>query len=260
MTRRARATGVVDASRYRPGRGPSVLAPSDPPSRPRLGRAPKIGSRSRIAGPSRPVSFRRRDRLVRERGFQLLEVSVVVTILGLSAAWALPRLDRWSSGVRVRLAADECLTAMRKARALAISRGERVGLKFRIEGDRYSYTLHRDGDGDGLLTADIESGTDPALAPMRQLAHLGADVRFGFPEGIVPTDPSNPGTPLDNLDDPIRFNLSDIASFSSLGESTPGSLYITGGGHLVAVRVFNRTGKVKIIRYFRDEEIWKDWG
>jgi len=156
----------------------------------------------------------------------------------------------------VGLAADECVVALRKARQLAISESSKVGLKFRTEGDRYSYTLYRDGDGDGLLTVDIDSGVDPELVPLRMLAHMGADVRFGFPEGVVPADPGSPGSPLDRLDDPIRFGNSDIASFSPLGESTPGSLYLTGGGHLFAVRVFGRTGKVKVIRYERESDSW----
>lgn len=192
----------------------------------------------------------------RARGFHQIELLIVVAVFGLIVAWGLPRLIDWSSAVRVRLAADECVVALRKARLLAISRSTRVGLKFRFEDDRYTYALYEDGDGDGLLTADIDAGTDPELVLPRSLDHMGADVGFGFPDGIVPTDPGDPGRPLDRLDDPIRFNASDIASFSPLGESTPGSLYITGGGHLAVVRVLGLTGKVRILVYDREAEVW----
>ena len=115
-----------------------------------------------------------------------------------------------------------------------------------------------DGDCDGVLTADIDSGIDPAVSPPRQLAHFGSFARFGFPPGPAPRDPGDPGRRLDRLDDPIRFNRSDIASFNHLGGSTPGSLYLTDGRYLLSVvRVFGRTGKVKIMRYDQETEKWR---
>jgi len=192
----------------------------------------------------------------RRAGFTQLELLVVVAILGTVAALGIPRLLHWSASLRVQLAADECVVALRRARLLAISRSGRVGLKFRQQGGRYSYTLYQDGDGDGLLTSDIDSGVDPRLSPPRMLAHMGGDVRFGFPADVVPSDPSDPGRPLDRLDDPIRFNRSDIASFSPLGESTPGSLYIAGRDHLVVVRLLGRTGKVRVLTYDRVADRW----
>ena len=63
---------------------------------------------------------------------------------------------------------------------------------------------------------------------------------------------------MDRLDDPIRFNRSDIASFGPLGGSTPGSLYVTDSiRHLAAVRVFGRTGKVKVLRWDAVEDRWR---
>ena len=61
------------------------------------------------------------------------------------------------------------------------------------------------------------------------------------------------------MSDPIRFNSSDLASFSALGTSTPGSLYLTDGvGRLVAVRVANRVGKVRILTWVPERRIWRD--
>ncbi|MES1211289.1 MAG: hypothetical protein ABUL63_03035, partial [Acidobacteriota bacterium] len=58
--------------------------------------------------------------------------------------------------------------------------------------------------------------------------------------------------------DPIRFNSSDLASFGPLGTSTPGSLYLTDSQkRLMAVRVYGRTGKVKVIAYDFDAEVWR---
>ncbi len=134
-----------------------------------------------------------------------------------------------------------------------------MGVKFRPQPRRgVTFTLYRDGDGDGVRTADIRTGVDPALQPPRRLTHLGGGVRFGFPPGPAPRDPGDPARRLDRLVDPIRFNRSDIASFSPLGASTPGSLYLTDGRwHLSVVRLFGRTGKVKVLRYDRRAETWR---
>ena len=121
-----------------------------------------------------------------------------------------------------------------------------------------SYALFADGDGDGVRNDDIDSGVDPQVAPARGLTHFGRHVGFGFPPGLAPRDPGNPSRRLDRLDDPIRFNRSDLASFSPLGGSTPGSLYVTDGvEELAVVRLFGRTGKVKVLRYDAEQESWQ---
>jgi hypothetical protein len=56
----------------------------------------------------------------------------------------------------------------------------------------------------------------------------------------------------------VRFNASDLAAFGPIGTSTPGSVYLTDGAdRLMAVRVFGRTGKVKVIVYDFAAEVWR---
>lgn len=161
--------------------------------------------------------------------------------------------------MKVDLATHELVGVLRMARSYAIRYSTKVGVKFRpgVESGA-TFTLYRDGDADGVLTADIDSGVDPPVSPPRQLAHFGSFARFGFPPGPAPRDPGDPGSRLDRLDDPIRFNRSDIASFNHLGGSTPGSLYLTDGRYLLSVvRVFGRTGKVRVMRYDQETEEWQ---
>jgi type II secretory pathway pseudopilin PulG len=195
----------------------------------------------------------------RNRGFQLYELLVVLTILSLSATAGIPRVLEWTRHLKVDSAAHELVGVLRLARSYAVRYGTRVGVKFRPDSKLgVTFTIYRDGDGDGVRTADIVSGDDPPIGPPRQLGHFGSYVRFGFPPGPAPRDPGNPSSRLDRLDDPIRFNRSDIASFDHLGTSTPGSLYLTDGRALLSVvRLFGRTGKVKILRYDAKTERWE---
>lgn len=208
--------------------------------------APGAGTR-----PCRPGGVR--------HGFQLFELLIVLAILGLVATVGIPRVLDWTRSLKVDLAAHELVGALRLARSYAIRHSANVGLKFRPGGgSRVTYTLYRDGDGDGVRTVDIDSGVDPAVGRTRELAHFGSQVRFGFPPGPAPRDPGDPRRRLGRLHDPIRFNRSDIASFNHLGGSTPGSLYLTDGRYLLSVvRVYGRTGKVKIMRYEPVSEKWQ---
>lgn len=191
-------------------------------------------------------------------GFTLLELLVVVAVTGVAAAILFPPLQRASSATRVELASGEIVGALRLARSEAVKRRIHVAVRFEADGgDRWRFTLYRDGDGDGVRNADIRAGIDRQLGPPTRLAQLGAAVRFGFPTGLRPSDPGNPRRRLDRLDDPIRFNASELASFNPLGGSTPGSVYLTDGERtLHAVRVLDRTGRIRVLRYDRDDDRW----
>lgn len=195
---------------------------------------------------------------VRCRGFNLVELLVSLAILTSLLALLTPRALRLSAGLRVSLAAAEVQAALHGARMLAIRLRSDVAVRFVISSDRARYAMYRDGNGDGVTTRDIESGVDPQAGPFRDLRQLGSHVRFGFPSGPPPVDPSDPTRVLDRLDDPIRLNRSDLASFSPLGGSTPGSLYLTDGvQHLVVVRILGISGKLKTLRYDR---LTREWG
>lgn len=188
-----------------------------------------------------------------------MEMITILALIGLFLAWAIPSLLELSRRVRVEAGANEVMSALRLARSTAVRLGVNVGAKFYpLPSGEVSYALYRDGDGDGVLTRDIEAGVDPAESLLRSLGHFGRTVHFGFPPGPAPRDPGNPSRRLKNLEDPIRLNRSDIASFNALGGSTPGSLYLTDGHReLAVVRIFGRTGKIKVMRYDRETEEWR---
>ena len=194
-----------------------------------------------------------------QRGFTLADLVAALAFLTVTALCGFPVLTRVAAGLRLTLAAFELEGVLRGARSLAISCGSEVAVKFQPRPDGFaSWSVYRDGDGDGVLNRDIAAGVDPQIAPPRPLEQLGRQLRFGFPPGRPPRDPGDPSHRLDT-GDPIRFNGSDLASFSSLGTSTPGSLYLTDGvGRLMAVRVANRAGKMRVITWVPERRIWRD--
>jgi type II secretory pathway pseudopilin PulG len=195
-----------------------------------------------------------------QKGFQIVELVVVLAVMAAVLGLGAPPLLRISGDLRLQLAAQELVGTLRLARGYAIRHDANVALKFRTGKDgAVTFALYRDGDGDGVLTRDIDAGIDPPVGPPRRLTHLGRGFGFGFPPGPAPRDPGSPGRLLDHLDDPIRFNQSDLASFDPLGTSTPGSLYLTDRvSRLAVVRVTSRTGRVRVLRYDPKARVWRD--
>ena len=192
------------------------------------------------------------------RGFQLVELVVSLAVLAVLALITVPPLLSASAALRMDLAAHEVAGALREARSLAIRHGCAVAVRFYPEPHRVGFAHFIDGDGDGVRNADIRGGVDRALGPHRWFAHVGGRVGFGFPAGVRPRDPGDPGRRLDRLEDPIRFNASELASFNSLGGGTAGSVYLTDGrDRLTAVRLLGVTGRLRILRWDRRTDSWR---
>lgn len=193
-----------------------------------------------------------------ERGFTLVELLVVLAIFSIVLALGVPAILDSTARLRVNLAAAEAATALRLARMTAVRSRAYVAIRFEESGRTVTTAVYGDGDGDGVRLRDIRRGIDPQLRAPMPLRRVGASVRLGFPPGPPPRDPGSPRRRMRRLDDPIRFNRSNMASFSPIGTSTPGSLYFTDGkSQLAVVRLFGRTGKVKVLLYDRESEEWK---
>lgn len=208
---------------------------------------PPARSRARGSGPLP---------LLRSAGYSAAELVAVLAIAATVTALVAPGVFQLSATQAVRSSAGEVRATLFLARALAIKRGRYVGVKFRKNGNRYEWALYGDGNGNGIRTAEIANGVDPFLGIAMPWSRN--DVLPGILKGSRVPDPGNPGKALDRLDDPIRFNASDICSFSPIGESTPGSIYLWDGrDRMAVVRVFGRTAKVRTLYYRRGEKEWK---
>lgn len=192
------------------------------------------------------------------RGFTVIEALIVVACLGLLVMIAWPRLNLWMGAVRVRLAAGEVAGALETARMTSIRYQTKVAVKFQTASDgAVTMALYRDTDRDGVLRVDIESGVDVLTRRERRLSSFDRRIHFGFPYGEAPREIGDPRRRIQRLADPIRFNRSDMASFSHLGTATPGTVYLTDGlRSLMAVRVDSQSGMITVWSYDQDTEVW----
>jgi type II secretory pathway pseudopilin PulG len=217
-------------------------------------------ARATAVARERPASRRPRPVVVRRgAGFSLFDLLATMAVIGIVAALGVPELFRATEQTRLGLGAGEIASSLRIARIYALRHSANVAIKFRTSSDgAVTYALFRDADGDGVRTQDVESGVDPQVEPWRPLTRLGNGIGFGFPPGPLPRDPTSGKAIGGSLDDPIRFNSSDLASFTAGGTATPGSVYLTDGRRgLVIVRVTNLSGRVRAWRWDHDDGVWR---
>ena len=187
-------------------------------------------------------------------GFSLVEVAVVLLLLGVSAAVALPSMRTGLDGMRAAAAARHLAALVQSTRVRAVMRSVRVGLRFERDGDGYRYATYADGDGDGLRAGDVRSGLDARLTPFERIGDRFPGVALGI-AATVPGVSSRDNLAADS--DPIRFGASDTLTFSPLGTATSGTLYLHDrSGRQLAIRVLGATGRTRILEFSEATASW----
>ncbi|HEX7154907.1 MAG TPA: prepilin-type N-terminal cleavage/methylation domain-containing protein [Thermoanaerobaculia bacterium] len=191
-----------------------------------------------------------------QRGLSLLELLTcvaIIAVIGLSSFPSWMSLRRRSA---VRIAASELRAIFQQTRARALARSINCGVKFVQLGRDWHFSIYDDGDQDGIRNDDILRGIDrPVTQPRLVFLEGSRAARIELPNETI-VDPD--GEKLPPTKSPVQFNKSAICSFSPIGESTPGSIYLNDGdGTTYAVRVYGATGRVRVLRYDRLRRKWE---
>lgn len=188
-------------------------------------------------------------------GFSLPEILVVCLLAGAIAAIAFPLVQGVYSDTRIRSAGQEAALGFRRARLEAIRSGRETAVRVEKREGRYQLMIYRDGNGNGVRNREIDSGVDPRSSGGWNWDR--SDVFVGILQGVRVPDPSDPSHKLAPAD-PVRFNNSNLCSFSPISECTPGSLYLTDGKRKMAVvRVLNRSGRIRLLYFTAGERRWR---
>lgn len=187
-------------------------------------------------------------------GYSIIELVFVTALAITVGATAVPPMLTGVEEMRVAGATRYVTARLQQTRMEAVVRSRTVALQFVSTSGTFAYTVYVDGNGDGVRTRDIQRGIDRPLAAVERLSDRFTDIEFGLVAGLPGIDPGDPppGT------DPIKLGTSNILSFSAMGTSTSGSLYIRGRRNTqCAIRVFGETGKVRALRYDSRTRQWK---
>lgn len=182
------------------------------------------------------------------RGFSLVEALIGLAILGILLAFTVPLLAETVARERLLAASFEMAVQLRSLRQRSVSEGCSLGLRFVATGSSWSYTLYRDGNGNGIRTADILSGKDRRIEGPDDPATRFEGIRIGLPETPVPQIPPGSGS-IASPGDPVKFGNTNLVSFSPSGSVSGGTLYFTDGTRVAAVVVYGPTGRIRLHRY-----------
>lgn len=189
------------------------------------------------------------------RGMSLIELLVTMTLAITAMAIAIPIVDRMRQDGQVRGAAFQLLARCGWLRIAAVHRGANVALRVLPAGESWTAQAYVDGDGDGVRSADISAGRDPALGPPVDVNALFPGARFGF----VPGCPLVDGTPVADGQNPVRIGSARMVVFSPDGASSGGTLYLRGGplASGYAVVILGATGRTRLLRCLPGTGRWR---
>jgi hypothetical protein len=179
-------------------------------------------------------------------GFSLTELAVAVGFVATVAAIAVPAVDAGLDEVRTAGAARYLAARLADTRMEAIQRSTEVAMRFTSTGRGYTYAVYADGNHNGVLARDVQDNVDRRIRGEESLASNFRNVEFGTLPGLPAIDAG--GTPPGN--DPVRCGTGNSFSFSPLGTSSPGTVYLLGRSRSqYAVRVLGGSAKIRIYRF-----------
>jgi len=177
-----------------------------------------------------------------------------MALMATVGAVAMPGITATIDDSRAIGAARYLSARLQHARMAAVARSAAVGVKFVDEGDGYSYTTYVDGNANGVRTVDVDRGIDRVVEPRERLRDLFYGVDFGVRPGLPPVDSG--GTPPGS--DPVKLGAANILTFTPIGTSSSGSLYILGRrGAQYVIRIFGESGKTRVLRFDTRANRWR---
>jgi len=183
------------------------------------------------------------------RGASVLELLVVVLLVGMATLVAAPSVAHLRSEARCAAGARVLAGVLQGERWASVALRKHRGVYFERDVEGWRYRIVEDGNRNGLRSAEIDRGVDRTVSGPRRLEHDVEGVRVGIPPTGVPEVPPGAAT-LAPGDDPVRFGRSDLVSFSPLGRSSSGTVYLTdGAGTAYAVVLFGPTVRVRVWRW-----------
>ena len=155
----------------------------------------------------------------RGNGFTFLETIVVLSIIGILSALAVPGMSAFTDRLRIETTARTISTDLREVKMKSVL-------------DRSDYTVLFDPANNLYQLSERKSS-------------LPHGVRFGFGQGVL----GPPGNPTSTPDtDGVTFT-SNRAAFYSRGSNSMGTIYITNNYNVTMAISITVTGRIKIWKW-----------
>ena len=98
----------------------------------------------------------------RQHGFSLMELMIIIAIIGILSAIAIPNILSYRHNARLRGAANEMLSTFRKAQTVAVKRNFNTGLVFDAAAGTTTVYLDN-GEGGGTANDSLKHADEPIV-------------------------------------------------------------------------------------------------
>ena len=174
-------------------------------------------------------------------GHSLLDLIFTLTLTVVLTAIAVAQTTTNIEQARTVGAARFVAGQFSLARTQAVARGANVAVLLTGAVDGVSIATHRDGNGNGVRTAEIGAGVDPLISGPVRVGDLfpGVSVAVNSPTNVL-----NAGSTA-------------LMSFSPVATASSGTVYLQGRDRSqYAVRVLGATGRTRVLRYLASRNAW----
>ena len=189
------------------------------------------------------------ESVLKYRGFSLAELLIVLSLIGIFVLFYTSNLSGSQRQQEFENFAREVFQLLEMCRWKALNQRVYAGAFLQESGNVYYASLHLDGNGNGIRTAEVQSGTDFSVYGPVRLQKASGDIHPGILSSI-PEIPPGTGW-LQGGSDPVKFGKSNIISFSPNGDSSSGTLYLACGSQqqMFAVVVYGATARMTLWKY-----------
>jgi hypothetical protein len=190
-----------------------------------------------------------------DAGVALIDLVAAATVLLVASAMAVPVVGGTLDRERTLVGAQYLAAQLQRAKMESLRRGVAVAVRIEVAANRTRLRLFADGNGNGVLQRDIDRLIDPPLTAKEWLDAQARDVSLRINQPIRDV---GGGVDLEPGDDPLRIGNSALVSFSPLGNSTSGTLYVAAHrGPQMALRIYGGTGRVRMLMFDAQARQWR---
>lgn len=190
-----------------------------------------------------------------QRGAALIDVLAAAGLSLVMAAMAVPVIGGSLAREHVLVGTHYLAATVQRARLEALKRASAVAVRLEVLDGRAAVQLFTDGNGNGVLQTDIDRRVDLALTGIEWLDEHARDVSLRINQPVQ--DAAGAGE-LQPGDDPLRIGNTALVSFSPLGSSSSGTLYVAAHrGPQMAIRIYGATGRVRVLMFDAQARQWR---